>query len=157
MAEWHFHPKGDTHVLRDLQSLLFLECARVLVPRLGKAGLTDEVNHVLHALRAHATLFWTDDPAHQQYLLHVFFDLVGDKQSAKRLLWASLQATDVEAHEYLSKAQSFWSLLMEEGDYEEAQRFVLGLYRRGREEDLAEIREWVDMTYAASRRDRDIA
>lgn len=84
-------------------------------------------------------------------------DLIGDKDRAKHLLWASLQATAVDAHEYLSRAQSYWSMLMEEGAYEEAQRFVLGLYRRGREEDLVEIKELVEITFSSTRKHRDIA
>jgi len=56
--------------------------------------------------------------------------------------------TDPEDHDYLTLAQCYWSFLLENHRSEDAESFLLGVYRRAPRESLAEIREMIDDTFA---------
>ena len=139
---------GDLGLLRDVQSLLFQNCVHVLSPRLMARGLDQANSYLLHALYAHAQLAWTDRPTHQHYLLSVLYEHAGDAEAAMNLLLASLHSSAVDDHDFLTKAQSYWSLLVEAQRVDDAKSFILELYRRASPGDLAEIQELLDQTYA---------
>lgn len=150
VAQSHFPLGGETGVLRDVQSLLLLQSAHVLVPTLREAGLWSDANYVLRAMFAHVSQAWLDDMAHQRYLLHVFYDLIGQRPMAERFLRESVETTPAEAHDYLTKAQAYWSMLVEDGRLPEARTFALHTYRRGLDRDLEEIGSLVDASYDLS-------
>ena len=143
---------GDWGFVRDVQSLLFQLCIHVLSPRLLARQLHETNSYLLHALYAHAQLAWTDVPGHQHYLLSSLFEHLGDRPAAIQFLRASIENSAPEDHDFLTKAQSYWSLLVEDGKTEEAKAFVLDLYRRAAPKDLAEIQELVDETFASEGR-----
>lgn len=140
--------QGDVGFVRDVQSLLFQHCIHSLSPRLLSRHLDDANAFVLNALYAHAHLVWADVPAHQQYLLSVLFEHLEDRPAALQFLRASLENSAPEDHDFLTKAQSYWSQLIELGQAREAKAFILDIYRRAAAKDLAEIQELIDDTYA---------
>lgn len=137
----------ETGFFRDCQSLLFLACRHVLLPDLAQAREPEPHDFLLNAMEAHVRLAWTDDPAHQNYLWMVIYDYVGDTKSAATLLLASLNETPVEAHDFVTKGQALWSLLIEAGRFDDAKEIALSLYRRASGRDLGELRELIDETY----------
>lgn len=139
---------GDWGFVRDVQSLLFQLCIHALSPRLLARQLHDTNAYLLHALYAHAQLVWTDVPGHQHYLLSTLFEHSGDRTAALQFLRASIENSAPGDHDFVTKAQGYWSLLIEDGKTDEAKTFVLGLYRRAAPKDLPEIQELVDETFA---------
>lgn len=140
--------QGDAGFVRDVQSLLFQHCIHALSPRLISRHLDEANAFLLHALYAHAQLAWTDVPAHQHYLLSVLFEHMEERTAALQFLRASLENSSPEEHDFLTKAQSYWSQLIEAGKRSDAKAFVLDLYRRAAAKDLAEVQELVEETYA---------
>ncbi len=140
--------QGDAGFVRDVQSLLFQQCVHALSPRLMSRHLSEANAFLLHALYAHAQLAWTDVPGHQHYLLSVLFEHLEDRTAALQFLRASLENSSPEEHDFLTKAQSYWSQLIEAGKRSDAKAFILDLYRRAAPKDLAEVQELVDDTYA---------
>lgn len=144
--------QGETGLVRDIQSLLFQQCLHSLSPRLVSRHLEEAHSFLLHALYAHAQLAWTDVPAHQHYLLSCLYEHAGYREVALQFLKASLENSSPEDHDFITKAQDYWSRLVEVGSTDEAKSFALDLYRRAAAKDLAEIEELVDETYALERR-----
>jgi hypothetical protein len=140
--------QGDAGFVRDIQSLLFQHCVHALSPRLVSRHLNEANAFLSHALYAHAQLVWTDVPAHQHYLLSVLFEHLEDRTAALQFLRASLENSSPDEHDFLTKAQSYWSQLIEAGKRADAKAFILDLYRRAASRDLAEVQELVDETYA---------
>ncbi|HZL19229.1 MAG TPA: hypothetical protein VFG23_15945 [Polyangia bacterium] len=140
--------QGDWGFVRDVQSLLFQLCIHSLSARLSSRHLEEANAYLLHALYAHAQLAWTDVPAHQHYLLSSLFEHSGDRPAALQFLAASLENSSPDDHDFLTKAQSYWSLLVEDDRSDEAKSFALNLYRRAAPKDLVEVQKLIDETYA---------
>lgn len=141
--------RGDVAFLRDLQSLLLLISVHVLLPKLAK-NVRHAHDLLWNAFAAHVHL-WVDVPAHLHYLWGVLLDAVGQRARARDMLLASCHDTNPRDHDYLTKAQAYWSALIEEGRLPEAKGFVLDLYRRAPEADLAEIEQLVNLTFKPRR------
>jgi hypothetical protein len=144
--------QGDTGFVRDIQSLLFQQCVHALSPKLLSRHLEGAHSFLLHALYAHAQLAWTDVPAHQHYLLSCLYEHAGYREVGLQFLKASLDNSSPEDHDFVTKAQDYWSRLVELGNTTEAKSFALDLYRRAAPKDLPEIEELVDETYALDKR-----
>jgi len=141
--------RGDVAFLRDLQSLLLLVSVHVLLPKLVK-NVRHAHDLLWNALAAHVQL-GGHVPAHSLYLWSVLLDAVGDRGRARDMLLASIHDTNPREHDFLTKAQAYWSALIEEGRLPEAKGFVLDLYRHAPEADLAEIQQLIDLTFAPRR------
>jgi hypothetical protein len=143
-----FDVRGETGFFRDLQSLLYLHVVDWLLPRLGSTAFIPQCDFLVSAMGYHCTAVWRDNPAHQQYLISVLAGYLGDREREKSALLASFRLTAPESHEYLTSAQCYWSFLLENRRLDDAEAFLLGLYRRAPRESLAEIREMLDDTFA---------
>ena len=66
------------------------------------------------------------------------------------MLKSALQNTPPDAHDYLTLAQAYWSLLIEEEKWDEAKTFLLWLSRSVGDQDLPEIQQLFDTTYKLS-------
>jgi hypothetical protein len=140
--------RGETGFFQDLQSLLYLHAVDWLLPQLRSAGFVLEHGLLVEAMGYHFTAVWRDNPAHQQYLISVLAGYLGDRELEESSLLASFRLTDPEGHDYLTLAQCYWSFLLENHRSEDAETFLLGVYRRAPRESLAEIREMLDDTFA---------
>ncbi len=138
---------GDLGFLKDVQSLTFIMTTEYLVPQLSKNKMNEERNFVLFVLFVHALLIWHDNPSHQNYLLSILFDELGNKELHRIYLYNAFKLTSPDEHDYLTKAQTYWSALIDEGLYEEAKRFVTILTRMANREHLEEIEEIAEITF----------
>ena len=89
-----------------------------------------------------------DDPAHQQYLLSALARYLGDRESEESALRSAFRLTDPDEHDYLTLAQSYWHFLLENQRHADAEKFLLDVYRTAPREQLEEIREMLDETFA---------
>ncbi len=140
--------RGDVGFFRDLQSVLFLNTVESLLPDLRDSGLKIYDALLANVLEYHAVTIWRDDPAHQQYLLSVLAHDRGDRDLEDTALLAAFRLTDPQAHDYLTLAQSYWHFLIESNRYEEAETFLLGVYRSAPQEQLGELKSLLDDTFA---------
>lgn len=141
--------KGETGFFRDIQSLLFLNTVHYLLPHLQAQSLRPEHDCLVQALHMHAVLAWSDDPAHQCFLLSVLLDYLGESRARMDLLHRSFLLTPPSDHSYLTKAQAYWCDLHEHGEGKKALSFLLDLARTSPPEHLPEIKEMLaDMTAA---------
>jgi len=138
---------GDLGFLRDIQSLTFIMITEYLIPQLNKGKMNEEKNYVIFVLFVHTLVTWYDNPSHQNYLLSILFDELGIKESHRICLYNAFKLTSPDEHDYLTKAQSYWSALMDEELYEEAKHFVTILTRTANKEHLEEIEEITELTF----------
>ena len=71
----------------------------------------------------------------------------GDRTAALQFLLASIENSSPGDHDFVTKAQCYWSLLIEDGKTDQAKTFVLGLYRWAASKDLPEVKELVEETF----------
>lgn len=140
--------EGESGFTRDVQSLLFQHCLDVLSPKLDAKGLSEADGYLMHALYAHAKIAWTDHPSQQNYLMSRLYEHIGQTDIAMELMLASLYNLSVDEHDFVTKVQAYWSMLIESGRFDEAKAFVLEQYRRADAKDLAELQSFLDETYA---------
>jgi hypothetical protein len=131
--------KGDVGFLEDGQSLLFVCCVDYLLPSL-KEGLRAHHDLLLNALNFHNFSVWRDRPAHYYYLRGLLMGYLGDIGRKIRMLRTSFLLTPAEDHSYLTKAQMLWSEMMDAEQYEEAEEFLLNVYRDSEPQQRAEVR-----------------
>ena len=143
-----FELRGETGFFRDLQSILFLNAVESLLPELRSGGREQLHSILIHALGYHSAMAWRDDPAHQQYLLSALACYLDDRDLEENSLRSAFRLTDPNEHDYLTLAQSYWHFLLENRRFEDAETFLLDVYRRAPQEQLDEIREMLDETFA---------
>lgn len=143
----HMKLEGDVDFLKDLKSLIFLLVSNYVLPELTKARMTEERDFLIWVLFLQALITWHDQPAHQNYLFAVLFDKLGWSSLYRWHLQNAFKLTSSEEHDYLTKAQAYWSVLIDEELFSEAEDFVLRLLRNAREEHFEEIKAMVALTF----------
>ena len=138
---------GNVSFVRDIQSLICNLSIEFLLADLEAQGLLAERNHVINELFAHVVTAWDEDVAHQWYLRANLFDAIGDTQAAGKALLNAFRATAPDEHDYMTKAQAYWSHLLDQDDFESAERFMVVLARSVPHEHLEEVRELTRATY----------
>lgn len=139
--------EGDISFLRDVQSLLFLLVAQYVLPTLQHERMSQEKAFLIPVLLNHCFIVWIDNPAHQNYLLAVLFDNLGIPELVLQHLYVSFRLTSPEEHDYLTKAQAYWTALIDAKKIDHAEEFALQLLRHSPEKHLDEIKEMMRMTY----------
>jgi hypothetical protein len=142
-----FNVTGEVGFLRDCQSALIGLSTQFLLPKLAELHLHDEFWLLARAMLWNTQAVWLDNPAHQHYLASVVFEGVGRRDLSRMALKAALDSTDISEHDFITKVQTYWSSLVEDGLLDEAKSFLLKLYRRASHKDLDEIEEILDVTY----------
>ncbi len=135
--------RGNVAFYRDCQSLLLLVAVHFLLPVLKSRHMQPEHNLLVHAMYMNIMIAWKDLPSHQYYLKSVLLDYLGDKEEARKSLLASFELTSPQDHDYLTKAQAYWSYLLDCDRYDEAKSFLLDLYRTSPASCLSEIEEMI--------------
>jgi hypothetical protein len=147
-GEPRFRLLGDAPLYRDTQSVLFVSTVRELLPALRQHSMRQEHDALIPVLLAHSLIVWQADPAHQQHLRGLLFDELGDSASSLEARRQAFWLTPVTSHDYMTKAQILWSHLLDVGMKEQAEAFVLHLYRTAPPEYLDEIHEMIRDTFA---------
>lgn len=148
LAQRQLELSGAVHFLRDLQSQLYLHSLHGLAPELRRGRMRKELDLLHQILWVHTKLVWDDNPAHKFFLLSELHLAAGDIDKAKDALLASFRLTERVEHDWITKAQSYWSVLIETEDYDGARDFILRVLRQAPFEHFQELVEMVDDTYA---------
>jgi hypothetical protein len=138
--------EGETGLVADAQSLLFLCSAHFLLPQLQQRGLTAERNCLVCAMYVHTLLVWRTQPAHYLYLQSVLMDHLGEQERRLELLDQSFHMTPPADHCYLTKATAYWSELMDLRRYEKASNFLFFLTKHAPDFCQEEIKEMLSET-----------
>jgi len=146
-AENTFAVKGDIGFLRDVQSLVFTLSADFLLPLLRERRLKEESDYLNLVMFAHGLLVWHDQPAHQRYLFSIVFDNMGRHEAVLDCLHAAFRLTAPEDHDYLTKAQAYWTALIDAEMLNEAKEFALKLLRHSPEAHFDEIKEMIELSF----------
>jgi hypothetical protein len=138
---------GDISFVRDLQSLIFNLTVQVLLPELERHGLGDERNKLLKEMYLHTATAWAEDIAHQCQLKALLYQAMDRPEAAGDALLAAFRATPPDEHDYMTKAQAYWTHLIDHRDLASAERFAVHLARAAPLELLDEVCELVRATY----------
>jgi hypothetical protein len=138
--------EGDRGFLADAQSALFLVCANCLLPELGGDSFAAHRACLLNAMYSHTFLVWRNKPAHMAYLQAALMDALGNFAERAKFMRESIALTPVTEHSYLTKVQDFWSELVDQRQYAEAELFILSIYHGAPREHLEELQEMFHTT-----------
>jgi hypothetical protein len=138
----HATVDGDTSFFADAQALAFQAATHVLLPTLREKH-TAEHALLLHAATLFALGYAAVDPAHYAYMMSMIFDYLGDEEQHLRSLYASFRFTSPQDHSYLTKAQEYWSDLLDVHRYQEAQEFLFSLHWWSLPTQHEEVREMI--------------
>jgi hypothetical protein len=134
---------GEADLFRDTQSILFLVARHFLLPALKSRHMRPEHDLLINAMYMHIMLTWQDFPSHQYYLKSILMDYLDLEEEARKSLLAAFETTSPQDHDFLSKAQAYWSYLLDGGHYDKAEAFLLQLYRTAPSPCLEEIQEMI--------------
>jgi hypothetical protein len=139
----HTAVTGDTDFLRDMQSLAFQAAIHFALP-----AAKQKRAHFEHALLLHSAVLFcagyaAEDPGHSSYMMSQVHDYLGDEQRRLSALFAAYRFTSLEDHSYLTKAQEYWSALLDHQRFEEAEKFLLSLQWWSLPAHQDEVREMV--------------
>lgn len=139
--------RGNVRFFRDIQSLLFLITSQHVLPMLQKERMKEELHFLIPVLFYHCLTAWHDNLAHQNYLLSVLFENLGIHDLVLHHLYITFQLTPPDDHDYLTKAQAYWSALIDAEMYREADDFVLRLLRQCPEKHVDEVKEIAQLNF----------
>jgi hypothetical protein len=117
---------GDVAFFQDVQALAFQAAIHYVLPPLQERH-APEYTILLHALVLFPLEYYAADPGYFSYLLSMIHDYLGNVDQRLRFLQAAVRFTPPEDHAFLTRAQEFWSELLDHKRYEEAERFLVAL------------------------------
>ena len=140
----------DSGLLRDCQSLLFLQSAQSVLPMLKEHGAQTQHDSLVAAMLYHANNVWIDNDSHRLYLLSEIANYLGEHEFEGSALYQSFLLTPSDDHSYMTAVQQYWSYLLAQNSHAQAKEFLLHAYKRGPVSAGEEIRELLDLTYESS-------
>ncbi len=150
-------PKRNIAFFRDIQSLLFFLTAEYILPEMRKKRMKEESDFASLIMFSHCLICWHKNPAHQNQLLSVLFNALGFQEAATERLYNAFRLTAPDEHDYLTKAQAYWTALMDAREFDKAEEFVLRLLRRSPEEHFEELKEIVELNFELRYKHENVA
>ncbi|ETR67714.1 MAG: hypothetical protein OMM_04990 [Candidatus Magnetoglobus multicellularis str. Araruama] len=138
---------GEIGFLRDIQSLIFMLTSNIMLPLLKQHRLKEEINYLNLMMFTHSLMVWHDNPAHQNQLFSIVFDNMGFHEAVIDCLYIAFRLTLPDDHDYLTKAQAYWSALIDAKMFDKAKEFSLKLLRYSSEKHFEEIKEIIELTF----------
>lgn len=138
---------GAIGFFRDLQSLLFLLAIHFVLPDLFREKMKSEHDLMLSVLYHHSQTVWAPIPSHQFYLFAQLYDYLGNREETLKYTELAFKMTAPDSHDYLTKAQEYWSTLMDHHLFQKAEKFLIALIRNCPPEYLVEIQEILRLHY----------
>jgi hypothetical protein len=132
--------EGDMHFFADLQALAFQAALHSVLPEIRK-------NHPAeHAILLQSALLYclgyaAYDPAHLSYMMSMIHNYLGDEDQRLESLYASFRFTRRDDHSFLTKAQEYWTELLDRRRFDDAERFLFDLHWWSTPEQKDEVRE----------------
>ncbi|MBI2892039.1 MAG: hypothetical protein HYY06_00700 [Deltaproteobacteria bacterium] len=142
-----FMLEGESGLFRDTQSVAFLCAVEFLLAELRSHGLREEHDLLVNALFAHTSLAWTDQPAQACYLRSAVASHLGQTEVSAHLLYLAFSLTPPTDHDYVTKAQAYWSMLLDAGNREGARGFIMAVHRAAPAQHLPEIEALISATF----------
>jgi hypothetical protein len=151
----HASLRGDVGFLVDVQALAFQAAIHYVLPEIrGKHAAEHAI--LLHAAALFALGYSASDPAHYSYLISMIHDYLGNEDQRLRTLYASFRCTLPCDHSYLTKAQEYWSELLDRGRDKEAAEFLFSLRWWCLPTQQDEVQKmWVDAFHSILRDTKD--
>jgi hypothetical protein len=138
----HTAVAGKTEFLADVQALAFQAAIHFVLPEVRRKHPLEH-SLLLHSAVLFAISYSAYEPAHYAYMMSMIHDYLGDQEQRLRSLYASFRFTPPQDHSYRTKAQEFWSELLDQNRSEEAERFLLSLHWWSLPSQGDEIREMI--------------
>lgn len=133
---------GDVGFFMDVQSLAFQAAIHFALP-----GLRDrqpaEHSILLHATALFPYEYLAHDQSHFCYMISMVHDYLGNTEERLRLLHDAFRLTPRDDHSFLTKAQEYWSELLDHGRDAEAEDFLFALHWRSLPSQRDEIRQMI--------------
>jgi hypothetical protein len=134
--------EGDVAFLADVQALAFQAAIHVLLPGL-RDKLPAEHSILLHSVTLYSVGYSVQDPAHCAYMVSQVYDYLNDKETRLDSLLAAFRFTSPKDHSYLTKAQEYWSELLDRGKFEDAEQFLFSLHLQSLPDQHEEVQEMI--------------
>jgi hypothetical protein len=142
----HATVSGDANFFMDVQSLAFQAAIHFALP-----GLRDRhpVEHsiLLHAAALFPYEYLAFDQSHFCYMISMVYDYLGNFDRRLKFLHDSFRLTPRDDHSYLTKAQEYWSELLDHGRRPEAEEFLFSLHWRSPESQHDEVRQMITAAF----------
>ncbi len=119
---------GDVDFFRDVQSLAFQAALHFVLSPASRGKRLPEHTILLHALLVFPLQYLAVDPAHYCYLISMIHGYMGNVEQRLSFLDASFRFTRPDDHSFLTKAQEYWSELIDERRVREAEEFLFSLH-----------------------------
>lgn len=123
----HVPLSGDEAFLVDVRALAFQATLHFVLPALRDKS-PQEHAILLHAAALFALGYAAVDPAQSAYALSLIHGYLGEDDQRLRSLLAAFRLTSPHDHVYLTRAQEYWTELLDAQRHEEAEKFLLGLH-----------------------------
>jgi len=138
----HLDLSGDTGFFRDVQALGFQAAVHYVLPDLRDKH-PGEHALLLQALGLFAAACETADAAQASYLRSLVQGALGRTEERLEALLASVRLTPPDDHSYLTKAQEYWSELLDLERHGDAEEFLFTLHWQSLPEQRDEIRAMI--------------
>jgi hypothetical protein len=122
----HAPIEGDMDFFVDIQALAFQAAIHYALPAVNETHPA-EFSILVHSATIYAFSYMSHDPSHYAYMISMLYDYLGDEDLRLRLLYTSFRFTSPGDHSFLTKAQEYWSELLDRRRYEEAENFLFSL------------------------------
>lgn len=131
---------GSVVAFRDARSLAFHAAVQFVLPAVR------EKHSDLHAILLNACFLFPleyleSDPSHYCFLLGSIHEYLGNQDQRLFLLHSAFRFTPPTDHSFLTKAQAYWSELIDRGRNAEAEEFLFSLHLSALPEQRDEVRE----------------
>ncbi len=138
----HTTVAGNEDFFADIRALAFQAAIHVVLPTLRERH-TAEHSLLLHSALLFSLGYSTYDPAHCAYMMSMIHGYMGDEEQRLQSLYASFRFTSPQDHSYLTKAQEFWTELLDNGKYKETEQFLFSLHWWSLPTQQDEVREMI--------------
>jgi hypothetical protein len=138
----HVAIAGETGFFMDVLALGFQAAIHFVLPELRRKH---EAEHsiLLHSAVLFCVGYSAYEPAHYAYMMSMIHGYLGDENHRLQSLFAAFRFTSPQDHSYLTKAQEFWTELLDQNRFDEAEQFLLSLHRWSSPAQQDEVREMV--------------
>jgi hypothetical protein len=136
----HAPIEGDVGFFADIQALAFQAAIHQALPAVNKTHRA-EFSILVHSATIYAFSYMSHDPSHYAYMISMLYDYLGDEDLSLQFLYTSFRFTSPSDHSFLTKAQEFWSELLDRRRYEEAENFLFSLQWWALPSQKEEVRE----------------
>jgi hypothetical protein len=136
----HARVEGDLGFFVDVQALAFQAALQFALPEVRERHPAEH-SILLHSAALFAIGYSTHEFSHYAYMISRIHDYLGNHDQSLESLYASFRFTSPHDHSFLTKAQAFWSELLDRKKFKEAEEFLFSLHWWSLPTQQEEVRE----------------